>query len=399
MKKVLIVIRDMKIGGAQKSLLTFLQCLASTQMQKQFDIHLMVIDPQGAFLSQIPKTIQLVEAPRELRWLSVHMKPQLIFQQFTWRGIWGEICWLLQKGMKRFSPSFHISQKKWKCWKPFVPENRQKYDVAVSYIDGCPNYYVMDKVKADKKVLWVHSEYQKQGYDSAFDRPFFEASDAIVTISSKCEQCIAEAFPQCADKVHVLENITSYEEISRKSKIGTCVEFAGNQTLKLLTVGRLHTQKGIDLAIGAAKLLKEAGKSFLWLVVGEGAERAGLQALIDSYGLSDSFYLVGSRENPYSYIAECDMIVQPSRVEGKSIVLDEAKMLCKPIVVTNYATVKDSVMHGESGWIVDMTEQAICEGIVHMYHHPQLRKQIVENLNKAPKGNEEELERYVNIMF
>ena len=395
MKKILIVIRDMKIGGAQKSLLSFLQSLSPSQAGREVELHLMVIHPYGPFLPQIPDHINLVKAPKELLWISMPMCSKLL-RYLSVRSTLGELCWLLRKFRKS---SQHIDQQKWACWKPFVPNHSQKYDVAISYIDGCPNYYVMDKVQADKKVLWVHSDYQKQAYDSEFDRPFFEKSDAIVTISDQCRQSIVTALPQMAEKVHVLENITASDAVVQKSEAGECPEFADAKGLKLLTVGRLHPQKGIDLAVGAAKLLKEAGIPFLWLVAGEGAQRADLQKMIDDSDLSQYFQLLGSRENPYAYMAKCDMMVQPSRVEGKSIVLDEAKILCKPIVVTNYATVRDAVVHGQTGWIVDMDARGICEGILHLYRNPQLCRTMTENLRKMPKGNEEELERYVKIMF
>ena len=399
MKKILIVIHNMKIGGAQKSLLSFLQSLTDARQTETVDVHLMVVDPKGAFFPEIPKDIQFVDAPKELRLLSVPMSRKLLLACLSCRSIVGEILWIWRKVMKRLAPSLHITQQKWTNWKQFVPENEQKYDVAISYMDGCPNYYVIDKVKADKKVLWVHSEYRQQGYDPTFDRPYFEESDVIVTISDRCAQCLQERFPQCESKIYILENITSYKTVAQKSKEGSCPEFADTKELKLLTVGRLHPQKGIDLAIGAAKYLKEAGVAFRWLVVGDGAERQVLQERIDAFGLSDCVYLLGSRENPYTYMAECDILVQPSRVEGKSIVLDEAKMLCKPIVATNYATVKDALMHGETGWIVDMTEQGICEGILHLHQHLQLREKMMQNLEKLPKSNEDELERYINIMF
>lgn len=382
----------MKIGGAQKSLLSFLHCLS--KVDRDVEIHLMVIDPRGSFLAQIPGNIKRIDAPTELYWLSVQMSVKLL-RRISANSIKGQLRWLKHK-LKGYSQ--HIAQQKWNCWKQFVPENTEKYDVAISYIDGCPNYYVMDKVLADKKVLWVHSDYKKQGYDPEFDEPFFEKSDAIVTISEGCRQSLVAAFPHLEEKVHVLQNITDYQEILRKSK-EEGLRFSEREGLKILTVGRLHPQKGIDIAVDAANLLKESGVSFQWLIVGEGAQRAALQNKIDEYGLSQYFQLIGSRENPYAYMAQCDMLVQPSRVEGKSIVLDEAKLLCKPIVATNYATVRDSITHGESGWIVPMSAQGICEGILHLQENPQLCEQLICNLQNMTKGNEKELEQYVKIMF
>jgi glycosyltransferase involved in cell wall biosynthesis len=51
--------------------------------------------------------------------------------------------------------------------------------------------------------------------------------------------------------------------------------------------------------------------------------------------------MLGEKANPYPYINQCDIYVQTSRYEGKSIAIDEAKCLLKPIVVTNFPTVFD----------------------------------------------------------
>jgi glycosyltransferase involved in cell wall biosynthesis len=155
----------------------------------------------------------------------------------------------------------------------------------------------------------------------------------------------------------------------------------------------------VDIAIEAARQLKSAGVDFQWLVVGDGPERASLQAQIDSLGLGDCFALLGSRENPYGYMKACDILVQSSRVEGRSIVLDEAKILEKPIVATNYTTVVDSLIHGKTGWIVEMTPQAVADGILRLQQDENLRNQLRENLKKEPKGDGALLQRYMEIMF
>ncbi len=399
MKKVLIVIHDMKVGGAQKSLLAFLKCLASSQEHANYDVSVMPISPDGAFYAQIPENITVVEPPRALRWLGSPLSLRLMVEKFSLGGMIGEICWFIGRKMNLFPEKLNLQQQLWKCWHRLIPEALDQYDIAVSYMDGVPNYYVMEKVAAAKKVLWIHNEYQKLGYDPEFDEPYFDACDKIVTISEKCLQCIVQAHPQHTEKVHVLANITSGFEVQSNAKMGNCPEYADRKCLKLLSVGRLNPQKGFALAIDAAKRLKDAGISYVWLILGEGTQRPYLQQIIDQYGLSEQIRLLGIRENPYPYMAACDIFVQTSRNEGKSMVLDEAKILCKPIVVTNYTTVKDSVEHGESGWIVDMSAKAICEGIVHVYQDAQLRERLIHNLQKAPKGNEDELMRYLNIMF
>ena len=71
--------------------------------------------------------------------------------------------------------------------------------------------------------------------------------------------------------------------------------------------------------------------------------------MIEENQLQDHFILLGMKENPYPYIKEADIYVQPSRFEGKSIAIDEAKILQKPIVVTNFSTAKDQIKNQENG--------------------------------------------------
>ncbi|MBP3633297.1 MAG: glycosyltransferase [Oscillospiraceae bacterium] len=399
MKKVLIVMMDMRLGGAQKSLLSFLQSMEESPAKSECELHLMVIKQGGALMDQLPPCVQMIEPPKELCWLGTPFRKELLKTKFSVRGIWGECRWLLKSRLGLFPKPLNKQQRLWSCWHKLVPQLHDHYDTAISYIDGFTNYYVMDKVQADRKILWVHNEYQKQGCDAAYDRPYYEACHEIVTISENCRRCIVKEFPTCADKTHVLENITHYQSLLQKSKQGSCPEFDGFDGWKLLSVGRLNPLKGFDLAVEAAKLLRDRGVQFLWLIIGDGPERRTLQAMIDAYQLHDHICLIGAREDPYPYMGCCDVLVQPSRSEGRSIVLDEAKLLCKPIVVTDYMTVRDAVEHGRSGWVVDMTPEGICEGIVRVMDDQPLRQELCQYLQGLPKGNEAALKRYLDIML
>lgn len=399
MKKILIVIYDMRIGGAQKSLLSFLQELAAAGKSGEYEVHVMPMNPAGTFLGQIPADIRVVQPPNILRWLGCRLSGKLLTKHCSLRGLLGETMWILRSKLRLLPRALNIPQRLWRVWKPFIPACAEVYDVAISYIDGTASYYVMDKVQAGKKVLWLHSDYQKQGYDHAFDAPYYQACNAVVTVSAECRETIRRALPVIEDKLHVLENISSWQTVLSRSQEGECPEYAGADGMKLLCVGRLHEQKGMDIAVEAARCLKDKNVRFRWLVVGEGSERPKLERMIAAYDLADCFQLIGSRENPYIYMRECDILVQPSRVEGKSIVLDEAKMLCKPIVAAAYPTVGDAITHGETGLIADMNGEAICEAILRMQEDAALRGEIIQRLKMLPKGNEDELRRYLDVMF
>jgi len=399
MKKVLLIVHDMKIGGVQKSLISFLQCLCGSEYADRYELNLLIMEPKGELMQQIPERVKVIAPSRTLRWMGSAMSGELLWRYFSWKGILGEMKWLIGKSLGMFRKELNISQKLWVCWDQLIPEGKDSYDVVVSYQDGGSNYYAIDKVKAAKKVLWMHSEYQKQKYNAEFDRRFYNAADAIITISEKCRACLETEFKTMTAKMHVVENITVPEKILKKGEALAEDGFDEDQRMHILSVGRLNEMKGIDIAVQAAKLLKDAEKRFKWIVVGEGPEHERLQSLIDSLGIADCFTLLGSKENPYPYMKACDLLVQPSRVEGKSIVLDEAKVFCKPIVATNYATVGASVTHGTDGWIVDMTPEAVCEGIIYMMDHPEMREQFSTYLAEQDKGNVRELRKYIDLML
>ena len=104
-------------------------------------------------------------------------------------------------------------------------------------------------------------------------------------------------------------------------------------------------------------MLIDNGFNIHWIVVGEGNERNNLEQLISEYKLEKHFQLIGAKENPYKYIQLSDIYVQASRFEGKSIAIDEAKILAKPIVVTNFDTAKDQIENMVNGLIVDTNEK------------------------------------------
>ena len=87
-----------------------------------------------------------------------------------------------------------------------------------------------------------------------------------------------------------------------------------------------------DIAIKAAAILVKKGYTIKWYVLGEGEERNTLEQSIKEHNLIANFILLGIKENPYPYINNATIYVQPSRFEGKSLAIDEAKILHKPIL-------------------------------------------------------------------
>ena len=103
---------------------------------------------------------------------------------------------------------------------------------------------------------------------------------------------------------------------------------------------------------------------------------------IEKYCLKDVFILLGNQSNPYTYLKDCDLYVQPSRYEGYCTTTNEARMLSKPVITTDVSGSREQFVDGETGWIVPMEENAIYERIKWCIENPQAMKEVSERLGK-----------------
>lgn len=175
-----------------------------------------------------------------------------------------------------------------------------------------------------------------------------------------------------------MENISS-PTIIRQQSLESIGEFKkqvdqmkANGNTILCTIGHICRGKGFDLAIEASDILKRNGIHFKWIFIGKVLEEDLLKLIADN-GLDDNILLVGIQSNPYPYIGLSDIVVHPSRFEGKSIALDEAKILCKPIVVTNFSTVGDQFENGKNGTICGMSGKAVANAIIELINDSSLQ--------------------------
>lgn len=386
MKKVLFVIYSMKYGGAERSLVNLLQELPDDQ----YDVDLLLFQKKGDFLLQLPEWVNILETPDDIELLYAPLK-QTGLRGYT--KLVGTACSRIARKSKKAQTAFR--------WRHFYSRKihplEKHYDVAVAYAGSENLYFIRDKVRADKKLVWIHNDYRTAGYSKVDDLPYFDDMDAIVSVSRECVDVLKEEFPQYQERMHYVENITSSAVIRRQAQMFEPKEY-NNAFRNILSIGRLHPQKGFDMAVEAAAILKKSGLNFCWYIIGDGPLRENLKQQIKEFGVEDCFVLLGTRNNPYPYIKHCEFMIQPSRYEGKSVVLDEAKILGTPIVATAYPTVADQVIEGKEGVVVSMDPQGIARGIQEMMDRNDLRSSIHYYLARREYGNQSEVGKYIQLL-
>lgn len=247
-------------------------------------------------------------------------------------------------------------------------------------------------------LLGISSVLYSKKLTADYDYSYFKKADAIITVSPRCIQSVVNVHPKLKGKVVCIENIHSEALIKKMAMSGTAHEFDNKENyVKIVSIGRITNVKRFDRAVEAAKILKDSGIKFIWLLLGCGDLENKIKELIKKLGLEREFVLVGVKTNPYPYINNADIFVQTSDNEGKSMVIDEAKILKKPIVVTNYKTVSDVIKDGEDGIVADFTPESVAEKLMMIINDKSLKDKIISNLECEIIGNENEIEKYISL--
>ena len=204
MRKILFVMPALYGGGAEKSLVNLLNLID----YKKYAVDLLLFKQEGLFLTQIPKEVRLLPLTSSLRYaykFDMGMFGSLSgFKTGMLRLMGTVVCKVLYKEKSW--------QQRWiKYYKRYLPNLKEEYDIAIGFLEGDASYYVIDKVKAKKKILWIHNDFNeiKKNEDAKIYENYFQKADSIVSISDKCEQILKHKYQELANKFYCFHNLTS----------------------------------------------------------------------------------------------------------------------------------------------------------------------------------------------
>lgn len=264
------------------------------------------------------------------------------------------------------------------------------YDIAIAF-DGPKAYgvfYTAENICANKKVLWIHGDVEKEAATTKLVEKYYNSYDYIVTVSEEAKKILLRTFPRLKNKVKVVYNYVNYLDIKQKAAVIMQTPFDGYRGLKIVTVGRLGEDKGMLMAAQCCKKLVESHINVCWVLCGDGPERNRIETFILDNHLENNFIIVGNQTNPYAFMMACDIYVQPSIREGFCTTTNEAKVLCKPVIATNVCGMREQFENGVNGMIVDISPDAIFNGIKVLVEHPEIREQYSTALKRYDWGQQ-----------
>lgn len=377
-RKVLFVAHHLTIGGAQKSMISALNAIDHSRN----DVTLYVRKNRLDCLSEIDPHVSVIINEGQMHYYRSlrSLWKLLLIKMFHLFGADDRA----QRIHEELSASIRARMLKNESERYFKD---QKYDIAISYVQGYTADLVADAINADKKYLFYHSSTDEA--HELHDR-IFSSYDKIIAVGDDIKAMLQRVYPDHSDKVIVLKNYV--DDRSVREKAGEFSVTTPEAKTVLCTCGRFAPQKGFDLAVKAAKRLKDACLPFVWYFVGDGPEREKIESSIRGCGLENEIVITGMQANPYPWIAACDIYVQPSYEEAYGLAIKEAQILCKPVVTTATVGGMILVQNGVNGIIANIDEHSLAESIHSLMLSPTQRETISEYLGTI--DNKKEHEQY-----
>lgn len=396
MKKLLFMCINMNIGGTEKALLTMLNEIDDSK----YDITLLMLEEYGGFLNEIPSFVKVkyVDEYKSIKPF-VNEPPKILIKRLIKNkayltGLSTLLNYSISKITKNISYYYRYILKN-------VKKIDEEYDLAVAYAGPMDfiTYFVLNKIKAKKKVQWIHFDINKIGFNRKFAKRNYKKFDKIFVVSEEGKEKLINLIPALNNKVEAFFNIISCNLIENMSKNEKSFDdlFDG---VRILTVGRLSKEKGQELTINVLARLKNEGYKVRWYCIGDGPEKYNYRNRIKRLDIENDYILLGSKLNPYPFMKDCDIYVQPSKHEGYCITLGEARCFDNPIVTTNFTGANEQIKNEVTGLVCDISEQGIYQAIKRLLDNKELYKDIRSNLSNEIVDSTNEiskLEKLVNL--
>ena len=396
-KKILVFSHAMEIGGAERALIGLLDSIDYTQ----YHVDLFLMRHDGDLLKYVNKNVNLLPESSKYSSLAIPIKDVIKKRQLgiAFGRCYGKLrtrSFIRKKGINTTNDiALEYSHKYTKFFMPLINPNIE-YDLAVSFLT--PHYFVADKVFAKRKIAWIHTDYSVLKVDRDSELKMWSKYDNIVSISKNVTDAFTQIFPELSDRIILIENIQPESFIRLQAEMISVDHEMPSTSTNLLSIGRFTYPKNFDNIPNICRKLYEKGLDVYWYIIGFGGDEELIRQKIKENAMEKRVILLGKKDNPYPYIAECDMYIQPSRFEGKAVTVREAQILNKPVIITNYPTAKSQLRDGVDGIIVPLDNERCAKGICDVLSNKKIIIRLIENTKKQNYGNSNEAVKLYNMI-
>lgn len=401
--KILFIGIAMLRGGTEKAFISMAQALD----YDRHDFTLLLANGDGPLMSELPPRLKVKIMPSfgEMFLLSGKNAYKTIYESVikpNKRAIFDVAPYFLRLLFSRSTRARTATQMWISLMRKYAPafDSDTEYDAAVAYWGDRTMFYMLDKVRAKRKIAWLHFDYGNPPRDDSIYLPYFERCDRVVTVSRSVDEALKAHLPQIEPRCVEMDNILNVSLIRRLALEGESFPDAHFNGKRILSVCRISEQKGIDFIIPVLARLRAEKYNLRWYIVGpadEDYKNKIIEAALDA-GVADILILIGARDNPYAYMRDADIFALPSRYEGKPITIEEAKALFKPIVCSNYVSADEQLDGGRLGVICPIGSEGLYDGVKRLLDDEKLCDEFTVRLSHEKFGNEGEISKFYDMI-
>lgn len=385
MKKVAIILDEMSIGGIPKACVDF-----ANQLKEYCEVVILMKNTTGNLIKELSKeiSVKIVQTPSFKKTIKRLIQNHKYFVLIKY--ILQYFCWT--RLSNRWVKVNNLTVKNYGIYED------DEYDCAIAYHGMNISQLLMTLygVKAKKKIAWIHGDHPFEGVNKQDVNDIYNEFDKIYCVSpSVCTRFLTD-FPGLGNKVDSYKNLLNTDKI-RKLAQETTDEKVTNNCLKIVTVGRVSTEKGQEMIPEIVAKLKEKGIEVCWYIVGDGSDLERIKKISEKWNVSESVKFLGAKTNPYPYMEMCDIYVQPSYTEGYCLTVCEAAILGKPIVLTEIAAA-EILENNKTAIVVKPCADDLANGIEKLIKDPSLKQEIEENLLMIDLSNRKEISKLLEFI-
>jgi glycosyltransferase involved in cell wall biosynthesis len=345
-KKILFVVDNLVMGGVTKVLVNLINRFDF----EKYEVDLLVLHYYDDMEVEISEKVNLLKGGSSYKYIDKTLGQ--IISEKNIKALLGKmkLVFLLKTGL--IKGVIKKSRKKILA---------KKYDTEIAFNDGFTEVFVANG-DTPKKIAWMHTDISVYNDSSKYKKLILqslEKMDMCVGVSKKIMQAYMEYYG--LKKFCVIHNILDADSIIEKSKEQFDNPFK-DDVVNLVSVGRLCMQKNYGAFVRVHKRLTDEGYNIRSYIVGDGLEREGLERLIKENGVSESFVLLGRKDNPFPYVKNADIFVLSSLCEGLPTVLYESIILGTPCVSTRVAGA-DEILENKYGLVTENSDDGLYEGL------------------------------------
>lgn len=368
-------------GGAERSLLRLMARL----LDRGCEVHLVLTNPGGVLEPEVDPRIRI----HHLR--KIHLR-NLTNSSYLHRMIWLPIR-LFHWGLAKIQEYFQR--------KRFAG---MKFDASFAGLTGLSPEFICSVVDARRRFVFVRNDpalADKKGRWAANIRKFHEHIDAYLCVSGYVRDAMAARFPEVADKSVCVYNVLDAQAMRCKAGVHPSpFERHDRSRICVLSVCRLQeASKGLLRMVEVHRRLLDAGIAHDWHVLGDGPDRALLERAIAEHHVGGTFILHGAVSNPFPWYAHADLVAVLSRYEGLCGVVNEARVMGRPVIATRFSAIDEQIKDGVSGLIVDQDVNAIVAGMKRLLLDADLRDALsAGGLPDEIMNDEAKLNRLIRLI-